>query len=104
MAEAFKKFLRPNGIAYVIASPYHPQGNGIMERMHRTLNAVIAKSVDAKGNWAQVVPMALYFLHCTPNRSAGLSPFILKHGWEPTTPLQILYKGWVQTELVPMSG
>ena len=92
-AESFKQFFKEKGITHVKASQYHPQGNGVIERMHRTLNSVIAKSVDAKGNWAQVVPMALYFLHCTPNRSAGLSPFLLKHGWEPTTPLQLLYKG-----------
>ena len=43
--------------------------------------------------------MCLYFLRCTPNRSAGISPFMLKHGWEPVTPLQLLYKGWVQADL-----
>ena len=85
--ELFKRFLRDKGITHVKASQYHPQGNGVIERMHRTLNSVIAKCVDQKGNWAQVVPMSLYFLRCTPNRSAGVSPFMLKHGWEPTTPV-----------------
>ena len=28
-----------------------------------------------------------------------MSPFLLKHGWEPITPLQLLYKGWVQQSL-----
>ena len=70
--------------------------------MHRTLNSVIAKCTEAKGNWAQVVPMALYFIRCMPNRSSGFSPFTLKHGWEPTTPVQLLYKGWVQQELGPI--
>ena len=37
-----------------------------------------------------------------PSRTTGLSPFKAKHGWEPTTPLQILYKGWVQQDLGPM--
>ena len=45
------------------------------------------------------MPMYLYFLRCTPNRSADISPFLLKHGWEPVTPLQLLYKGWVQSDL-----
>ena len=84
----FTKFLKANGIEQVKASPYHPQGNGVVERMHGTLNSVIARSVDKKGNWAEIVPMCLYFLRCTPNRSAGISPFLLKHGWEPVTPLQ----------------
>ena len=67
--------------------------------MHRTLTSVISHCVDKKGNWAQVVLMCLYFLRCTPNRSAGISPFMLKQGWEPVTPLQLLYKGWVQADL-----
>ena len=88
--DSFKCFLKLKGIEHVKASPYHPQGNGVIERMHRTLNSIVAKSIEAKGNLAQMVPVALYFLRCMPS---GLSPFVLKHGWESTTPLQILYKG-----------
>ena len=101
-SDSFKRFLKLKGIAHVKASPYHPQGNGVVERMHRTLNSVIAKCTEAKGNWAQVVPMALYFIRCMPNRSSGFSPFALKHSWEPTTPVQLLYKEWVQQELGPI--
>ena len=71
----------------------------MVERMHGTLNSIIAQSVEKKGNWAGTVPMRLYFMRCTPNRSAGINPFLLKHGWEPVTHLQLLYKGWVQSSL-----
>ena len=96
MGELFKRFLKDKGINHIRVSPYHPQGNGVIERMHRTLNAFIAKYIDAKGNWAQVMPMSLYFHWCIPNRLAGLSPFVLKHA---STPLQLLYKGRVQPDL-----
>ena len=99
VSKLFKKFLKEKGIVHVKSSQYHPQGNAVVERMHRTLNSVVARCVEKKGNWAQVVPMCLYFLRCIPNRSLGVSPFILKHGWEPVTPLQLLYKGWVQEDL-----
>ena len=98
-SELFRKFLREKGIQHVKSSQYYPQGNGVFERMHGTLNSVISRSADKKGNWAEIVPMCLYFLRCTPNRSAGISPFLLKHGLEPVTPLQLLYKGWVQSDL-----
>ena len=98
-SDVFAKFLKTHGIQHVKSSPYHPQGNGVVERMHGTLNSIIARCVEKKGNWAEVVPMCLYFMRCTPNRSAGVSPFLLKHGWEPVTPLQLLYKSWVQTSL-----
>ena len=101
-SDAFKKFLRLRGIQHIKSSSYHPQGNGVVERLHWTLNSVIAKCTEAKGNWAQIVPMALYFVWCLPSTPTGLSPFILKHGWEPATHLQVLYKGWVQQELGPV--
>ena len=99
VATSFTKWLRDKGIRQVRASPYHPQGNGVVERLHRTLNGVIAKSIECKGNWAAIVPMALYFVRCTPNNATGMSPFVASHGWEPATPLQLLYKSWAQTDL-----
>ena len=37
-----------------------------------------------------------------PNRSTVISPFLAMHGWEPSTPLQLLYKGWVQRDIGPI--
>ena len=45
-SELFRKFLREKGIEHVKSSQYHPQGNGVVERMHGTLNSVISRSVD----------------------------------------------------------
>ena len=98
-SKEFTTWLKRHGIAHNRSTPYHPQGNGVVERLHRTLNAIILKTVEAKGNWARVLPLALYFLRCTPATSTGVSPFLLTHGWEPRTPLQVLYQSWVKTEL-----
>ena len=43
--------------------------------------------------------MALYFMRLTPSKATGVSPFRLMHGWEPHTPLKLLYKLWSQSEL-----
>ena len=95
----FSKWLRDKGIAHARATPYHPQGNGVVERLHRTLNGVLAKTIECKGDWAAVLPMALFFLRLTPSSSTGISPFLLTHGWEPPTPVQLLYKAWVDKEV-----
>jgi len=83
----------------VRSSPYHPQGNGVVERLHRTLNAIITKTAEKKGNWASVVPMALYFIRSLPCESTGISPFMARQGWEPSTPIQLLYETWAERDL-----
>ena len=90
----FKKWVKQLGINHVVSSPYHPQGNGVVERLHRTLNSMISKLTEKKGNWASTIPMALYFIRSTPCSATGLSPFLARQGWEPTTPLQLLYRAW----------
>ena len=98
-SKVFTKWLRDKGIAHARSTPYHPQRNGVVERLHRTLNAVISKTITCKGDWAAVLPMALFFLRCTPSSSTGVSPFLLTHGWEPANPIQLLYQAWVDTEI-----
>ena len=55
--------------------------------------------MEKKGNWASVVPMVLYFIRSSPCSATGMSPFMARQGWEPATPVQILYKSWAQTDL-----
>ena len=96
--KCFQKWLEGKGIAHIRSFPYHPQGNAV-ERLHRTLNGMISKLIEKKGNWAAVVPMALYFIRSFPCRATGMSPFMARQGWEPATPVQLLYKAWAQTDL-----
>ncbi len=39
---SFKEFCRRRGITLDYTTPYHPQGNSVTERMHRTLKSVLA--------------------------------------------------------------
>jgi len=50
IGKTFAKWLREKGIEHVTSSAYHPQGNGVVERLHRTLNSMISKICDKKGN------------------------------------------------------
>ena len=97
--KTFQDWLRRHGIKHVRSTPYHPQGNGVVEWLHRTLNNMITKITQSKGNWATITPMALYFIRCTPSATTDISPFLARHGWEPSTPLQVLYKTWAQQDL-----
>ena len=76
----FKKWVRHQGIQHVFSSPYHHQGNGVVEKLHRTLNAMISKLTETRGNWASTIPMALYFLRSTPCSATGMSLFLARQG------------------------
>ena len=97
--KAFQRWVKSKGMRHIRSAPYHLQGNGVIERLHRTLNTMISKLAEKRGNWAAVTPMALYFIRSMPSSSTGVSPFLAKQGWEPITPVQLLYKAWAQEDL-----
>ena len=49
-----------------------------------------------------MVQLALYFLRMTPNGSTGFSPYLIVHGWEPASPLEVLLQGWLEEKLQEM--
>ena len=92
--KCFHKWLKGKGIAHIRSSPCHPQGNGVVEWLHRPVNGMISKLIEKKGNWAAVVPMALYFIWSSPCSATGMSPFMARQGREPATLVQLLHKAW----------
>ena len=43
-------------------TPYHPEGNGVCERMHGTLGAMLTKAAKVGQDWVGQVPFALFAL------------------------------------------
>ena len=101
--KCFQKWLKGKVIMHIRSSPYHPQGNGVVERLNRTLNSMISKLIEKKGNWAAVVPMVLYFIRSSPYSATGMSPFMARQGWEPATPVQLLYKAGPRQTLATLT-
>ena len=79
-------------------TPYHPEGNGVVERMHGTLGAMLTKAASEGLDWVGQVPFTLFALRAAPNRDTAFSPFELVYGREVRTPLDILHQGWAQKE------
>ena len=52
--------LKKMGIKHQLASPYHPQTNGLTEQFNKTLCEMLARMTKRdKTNWDEMLPMAL---------------------------------------------
>ena len=87
------KLLHLHGIQQVLTSPYHPEGNDINERSHRTLNnmlrARLLEGPSAKA-WVDKVPGLMLTLNDMPHEPHGLSASMIATGRELTLPPTIL--------------
>ena len=85
-------------IEKIKTTPYHPECNGMVERMHGTLGAMLTKASAEGLDWVAQIPFALFALRSAPNRDTHFSPFQLVYGHQVRTPLDILHQGWAEIE------
>jgi hypothetical protein len=72
-----------------MTSSFHPQGNGALERAHRTLAENLTQYVnDCHNDWDDYIGAVCYAYNTAVNLdSTGCSPFFLMFGREPLSPL-----------------
>ena len=89
ISEIWTKLLRSLGIQRVLTSPYHPEGNAINERSHRTLNNMLrARLLEGSSSkaWVDKVPGIMLTLNAMPHDPHGFSASMIATGREPTLP------------------
>ncbi len=96
MGKVTKRLYEILGVDSIHTSPYRPQGNGIVERLHGTLKPMLAKAVNNGIDWVSFLPMALFAIRQVVNRDTGFSPHELVFGRKMRGPLDIVYAGWVE--------
>ncbi len=75
-----------------VTTAYHPQANGRVERVHRTLNAMLAKQVDIyHTNWDEYVSATAFAVNTAWSRSTGCTPYELLFGRAARIPAEIVY-------------
>ncbi|KAF6210122.1 hypothetical protein GE061_015878 [Apolygus lucorum] len=82
-----KELCQSWGILKVQTTSYHPQSNGVCERFHRTLAAIVAKLAPTTTRWEEVLPMALAAYRNTVHGSTGYTPNLLHLGREIRLPI-----------------
>lgn len=65
-------------IRHVRTSPYHPQANGMVERLHRTLKAAL--TAHESPDWTLRLPIVLLALRNTVKEDVGAAPAELVYG------------------------
>jgi len=80
-----EKFL----IKHKFSSPYHPQTNGMVERLNRTLCESLAK-VKETDDWDLHIPAVLLAYRTKRHATTGYTPFQLVYGRQATLPIEAL--------------
>ncbi len=75
VSKPMKELCKLLQISQVTTSPYHPQGNGTIERMQKTLKSILCKSVDENKDWVTQLPYAMFALRNMPLSDHGFTPF-----------------------------
>ena len=62
-----KQLCKLLGVERLRTTAYHPQTNGVVERMHSTLTSMLTKAHQSGNDWALQVPFAVFYLRQMPN-------------------------------------
>jgi hypothetical protein len=72
------------GVTRKWTTPYHPQGNGLVERMNRTIKEMLKKfSGSHPTDWDELIPQLMWGYRMTPHESTGVTPFEVMTGRDP---------------------
>ena len=73
-------------------TPYHPQSNGTVERVHQTLRQMIGKLDNKRRKkWPDHLGTITHAYNSTRSQVTGYSPYFLMMGRRPCLPVDLLF-------------
>ena len=72
--------LQAFGITKSHTTAYHPQGDGMVEHLNRSILQMLRTYVTKECDWERYLPLIMYAYRTTPHSSTQLSPFKLMFG------------------------
>src|SRR5215208_1624765 len=87
--ELIKALMKRCDMKHHQVTAYHPQSNGLVERLNGTLKKTLVKIMENVDSWDEMIPPALFAYRTTPIESIGTSPAFLEYGREVRIPLEI---------------
>ena len=86
----FRHIQKLTGITNSRTTPYHPECNGIVERMNQNMLSMTRTLEEAeKSRWKYSLNKLLHIYNCTRNETSGYSPYYLTFGIEPRLPIDL---------------
>ena len=80
------------GIAKSRTTPYHPMGNGSVERFNQTLIGMLKKmSQSQKSKWHEHLKTVTHAYNSSWNSAIGYSPYYLMFGRHPRLPIDLVF-------------
>ncbi|XP_077327826.1 uncharacterized protein LOC143962423 [Lithobates pipiens] len=80
---------------HIMASPYHPQTNGLCESFNGPLKQMLRTFVHSQGkDWKRYPPHLLFASREVPQKSTGFLPFELLYGRRVRGPLNLICETW----------
>ena len=97
----FKKRL---GCVPRFLTPYHPEGNAVVDRQNATIKNMSHHVVrEDRRNWDKHLSILLWAIRDVPNIITGLSPYQLVYGKIGRGPLSVLKDTWTGELSVPQN-
>ena len=88
----FDELHRYSGVKKSNTTPYHPMGDGQVERMNRTIiNMLRAIPENEKKKWKSHLPKLSFAYNSTVNKTTGFSPFYLMFGRMSRLPIDAMF-------------
>ena len=87
VGDVWWRLMRSLGVQRVLTSPYHPEGNAVNERSHRTMNNMLrARLLEGTSSraWVEKVPGLMLTLNAMVHEPHGFSASMVTTGREPT--------------------
>ena len=75
----FYELSKKLGFIKLRTTAYHPEGNGLLERQHRTIKTMLRCH---KSEWLAALPLVLFAIRATPMSNNDICPFTLVTGTE----------------------
>ncbi|GFU39908.1 retrovirus-related Pol polyprotein from transposon 17.6, partial [Trichonephila clavipes] len=101
-ASLTQEFLKILGACPRFSTPYHPEGNGLIERWNQTLKNMLHDIIREEGrSWQRHIPFLLWLIE-VPNATTGTPPFLLMYGRDPKGPFSILKSISTENTLLPL--